>query len=397
MQPKKTLITNAKVICPGRIVKKDILVEGVKIARIANKIPRRGLKVINGRGRFLSPGFIDLHIHGRPKKISSNVTKQGTTSFLATSYFKDLTSLKDYLKELENSSIEGAYPLGLRLEGPYINKEMAGALPRACIKSTDLNQLKAIIKESAGSLKMMTVAPEIKGGLETLKLLRKSNVIASLGHTRATFRQAKLAFDRGARHVTHVFNRMPDILHNQPGSSLASLLDERIVLEAIIDGVHLSPEIVKLIVRCKGLNKLILVSDSVRARPFPGTRKKSSVFYFPDGRLAGTALPLNQALKNLIKFTNISLASALKTVTINPAKLLKISRVTGSIDVGQRADLVIFDNNLNVTLTLVKGKVVYRKRGFCWKRVDEFSVYIIFRFHFIFTGKEILYHSKVIK
>jgi N-acetylglucosamine-6-phosphate deacetylase len=231
--------------------------------------------------------------------------------------------------------------------------------------------LDKILKASGGKLKMMTIAPELKGASGIIKKLKKEKVIASFGHSNATYEETKKGIAAGITHATHIFNAMRPIHHRDPGPLPALLTDDRISVQLIADGVHIRPEIVRLILKLKGAENICLITDSMSSMGLPdgkyaydgwGYESKNGVCRYKDGTLIGTALPLNKMVRRMIEFGGIGLQDALKMVTINPAKALGIHNRKGSIGEGKDADLVIMDEDLDVEVTIVGGEVVYRRK-----------------------------------
>ena len=360
----KFAIINAKIILPEKIIPHgSVVVKGKKIIAVGkrNYIPR-GVVKINARGNFVAPGFIDLHIHGDVKEISRCQARGGTTGFLATLHpAKQKALLRNIARTLaEREEIAGAKVLGLRLEGPFLNRNFCGALPAKFLRRPDILEGKRIIKQARGALKMVVVAPELKGARAIVRLLKKHNIIASLGHTGATYAEAKQGIDAGISHATHTFNRIRGFDHRDPGALGAALTDNRVGCEVIPEENHVHPAALKLLLACKGLDKMMLVTDSTAAQKQPPKKRAGEVFKLKNGTLYGTALSLNKALKNAIKFLGLSLSDALTLVTLNPAKVLKIDKQKGSLSVGKDADIVIFDKNFKVRITIVEGSVVYK-------------------------------------
>ncbi|MBN2097836.1 MAG: N-acetylglucosamine-6-phosphate deacetylase [Candidatus Omnitrophica bacterium] len=370
---ERLYITNAQLVLPDQIIPRGtVVVQGGRIAAIAKgKLASRCARGINARGYFLSPGFIDLHIHGDIAAISRREIAGGTTSFLATLHPGAPKALLNNIRQTQAAlaELKGARCLGIRLEGPFLNRDFCGALPRKLLRAPDIEEAQRIIQAARGSLKILILAPELKGTLRLIRLLNRHNIVSSIGHTGATYAQTETAIGAGATHATHTFNRMRAFDHCDPGALGAVLTDERVSCEVIADGIHVHPVALRLLLACKGLNQVMLVTDSTAAQKYPAKKRAGLVFRLKKGTLYGTALKLNQALKNAVKFLDITLPEAVRLVTLNPAKVLKIDRRKGSLAVGKDADLVIFDKNFNVQLTLVEGKVVYvRNSRVYWRK-----------------------------
>ncbi len=361
----KFYITNARLILPDKVIPQGtIVVKGKKIvAVLRRRAALPGAVNINARGNYLAPGFIDLHIHGDIEKISRGQIKGGTTGFLATLHpAKPKVLLKNIAQVIrQRPQVSGAKVLGIRLEGPFLNRSFCGALPPEALRPPDIDEAKRIISQAKGALKIVVLAPELKGALRLIRLLGRRRILASLGHTGASYIEAKRAIDAGARHATHIFNRMRAFDHRDPGATGAALTDGRVSCEVIPDGIHVHPAALKLLLACKGPQKSMLITDSTAAESYPRKRRCGDVFRLKDGTLYGTALTLNKALKNIVNFLGLSLPQAVRLITLNPAKLLKINQHKGSLAVGKDADIVIFDNAFKVKLTMGEGRIVYNE------------------------------------
>lgn len=361
---KPFAITNARIVLPDKIIPQGtILVKGRKIAAISrSRFAPAGVAKIDARTNYVAPGFIDLHIHGDVERVSRQQVKGGTTGFLATLHPARPRALLEAISQVLAKKRQGlgAKVLGIRLEGPFLNRAFCGALPPEALRRPDINEARKIIRQAGEALKMVVLAPELKEALKLIRLLRKHKIIASLGHTGATYEQAIKGVDAGIRHATHTFNRMRQFHHCRPGALGAALTDNRVVCEVIPEENHVHPAALKLLLACKGLEKVALVTDSTAAQEYPPKKRKALVFKLKDGTLYGTALTLNRALKNAIKFLELALPEAVRLVTLNPARVLQIERRKGSLAVGKDADIVIFDRNFNIKLAMVEGKVVYK-------------------------------------
>lgn len=360
-------ITNARIILPDKIIPRgSVVVKGKKIISIlkGRSAPRGAVK-IDARRNFAAPGFIDLHIHGDVKCVSRQQAKGGTTGFLATLHPAGPKALLENIAQVltERQRTSGAKVLGIRLEGPFLNRAFCGALPARLLRKPDINEAKKIIKQARGALKIMVLAPELKEALRLIRLLKKYKIVASLGHTGATYSQAIKGIDAGIVQATHTFNRMRAFDHRDPGAIGAALMDNRVACEVIADGIHVHPAALRLLLGCKGSEKISLITDSTAAQKFPPKKRCGDIFRLKDGTLYGTALTLNKALRNAIRFLGLALPEAVRLVTLNPARVLKIDRDKGSLAVGKDADLVIFDENFRVKMTIVEGKMVYKCAG----------------------------------
>lgn len=359
----KLYITNARIVLPDKVIPRGtIIIEGKRITGIrrGKSVPSGAVEKIDARGNFAAPGFIDLHIHGDIEKISRQQIKGGTAGFLATLHPAKPKALIENISEALTQKAHGAKVLGIRLEGPFLNRSFCGALPRQALRPPDISEMKAIIKRAHGALKMVILAPELKNALELIRLLKRNKIVPSIGHTGATYEEAERGIDCGITEAAHTFNRMRGFDHRSSGALEAVLVDSRVDCEVIADGIHVHPALLALLLKCKSADKVSLITDSTAAQKYPLKKRSGSIFKLKDGTLYGTALTLNKALKNIIRFLDLSMPEAVKMVTLNPARVLKIDKKKGSIAVGKDADIVIFDKSFNVKMTMVEGEVKYK-------------------------------------
>ena len=364
-----THIKNGNVIATDHIIRSaSVTLADGKIASVgANIRPAKSSNTIDAKGLFVSPGFIDTHIHGDPADILKHEIKFGTTSIIVAISCDSLMGGYRKINEIRKFKKEdplGTSMLGIRLEGPYISKIKSGAQNKQYIKKPNTGELFGVIKKCGGELKIITIAPEIKGALGLVKILKNKNIIASLGHSNATYEEARRGIDAGITHATHIFNAMRGVDYAGPGASSACIFDDRVITEIILDLVHVRKQLFQVLLKLKGLDKTILITDSVRAEKNPAAKLEGNVYRFQDGRIAGSNTTMIQVLKNAVKHCNLSLPEAIRLITLNPAKLLGLSARKGMIAKGRDADLVIFDKDFDVKMTMINGKIAYRQRGF---------------------------------
>ena len=340
--------------------------------------------ILDAKGRTIAPGFIDVHIQGAGgadildatpealKTISQTCARFGTTSFLATTVFtpdqenKHLAVAGDYV----GRDLAGANLLGIHLEGPFISAQKKGMILPECISAPSLQLLEKIQDVTNGRLRMMTIAPELPGSTPIIERLVSSGVVASLGHSNATYEQTLAGFDAGISHVTHLFNAMPPLHHRSPGPLIAIFQAESVTAQLICDGVHIHPSVLKLAFGLLGPQRVIPITDGMQAIGLPDGKyfyngieyeARDGTARYKDGTLIGTALGLSQLLQRLITFTGCPPDVAIKTVTENPARLLGIEKRKGFIAPGKDADVILLDRDYSVNTTIVGGKVVYRQ------------------------------------
>ncbi|HSW94499.1 MAG TPA: N-acetylglucosamine-6-phosphate deacetylase [Gammaproteobacteria bacterium] len=334
------------------------------------------------------PGFIDVHVHGANgfdvmdatphalESISQALAMEGTTAWLATTMTASLDEIDRAMKNTgdyiaENKKITGAALLGIHLEGPFLSPEKSGAQNKKYLLPPRVDYFKNFQKKSRDTIKLVTLAPELPNACELIHFLKTQNIVASIGHTNATFTETMAAIDAGCSHVTHLFNAMRGMHQREPGVVTAGLLSDKLSTELIVDGIHLHPSIVDLVFRIKQPEKMILVTDAMRAKCLKDglydlggqavhvADKKATL---PDGTLAGSVLDMISAMRNMMAFTNCHLQDVIRFVSENPARMLGIFNKKGSLLPGKDADLVVLDEALNVVLTMVSGKIVYQKQ-----------------------------------
>ena len=339
--------------------------------------------VLDAQGRIVAPGFTDIHIQGAGgadildatvdglKAISQTCARFGTTSFLATTVFKPKQQNQHLALAAEHvdKDLGGANLLGIHLEGPFISPEKRGMVRPDCLSPPSLQLLKEIQDVTGGKLRMMTIAPELRGSSAIIQHLVDCNIIASFGHSNATYEQTIDGFNAGISHVTHLFNTMPTLHHRAPGPLIAIFETENVTCQLITDGIHIHPPVVRLVFRILGPDRIIPITDGMQALGLgDGTFVYNGVEYeskngtarYKDGTLIGTALGLTQLLVKLTTFVDCPFEIAIKTVTENPARLLGLEDKKGSITVGKDADLVLLDGDRSVHTTIVAGKIVFQ-------------------------------------
>ncbi len=388
---KDLILINASVLSQdGMIEKGYILIKDGKIAETGpiSSLPQHQAEVVAlPEDSTIVPGFIDVHIHGAGgadtmdattdalTTMASILPEEGTTSFLATTITQEqkaiMNALENAAEYIEHHNQPGkAEVLGLHLEGPFINESRKGAQPAQHILTPDIEQFMRMQEASGNNIRLVTLAPEKENGNKLIAYLAENDVIASVGHSDATYGQMAEAVKAGATHVTHLFNGMRGMHHRDPGVAGAALLFEELKIEMIADGIHVVPEMVDLSIRAKGTDGVILITDSMRAKCLKsGTYdlggQEVSVAdgkaLLADGTLAGSILKMKDALKNMMEYTGISLEEAVKLASENPARQLKVFDRKGSIASGKDADLVVLDRNHQVAMSFCRGVPSYTR------------------------------------
>lgn len=382
-------IVNGKIILEERILEDGVILFQEKIEKIISRDEFEkeygNIEVIDAEGNYVSPGFIDIHIHGSNnsdvmdgtedamRNISKTIVKAGVTGFLATTMTMDRGRI---LKVLENIRIskeklkDGAEILGVHLEGPFISEKYRGAQSREYILYPDYN----LIKDYTDIIKIITYAPEEDKDFKFTDKICSSHrdITLSIGHTDATYDTSVNAIKKGVRHITHLFNAMPGFHHRTPGV-LGAAFNTDVSCEIIADNIHISPENYNTIIKLKGKDKLVLVSDSMRASFLKNGKYdlggqevyvQGDIARLKDGTLAGSVLKMNSAVKNIYEKSDAGLVSTVLMATLNPAKVIGMEDKKGSIKKGKDSDFVIMDNSFEVLKTIVGGRIVYEKQSF---------------------------------
>lgn len=342
---------------------------------------------IDAPGFLVLPGFVDVHVHGgggadfmhgtvdAVRQITRTHARYGTTSLLATTLTASRTATDSAIDAaravMEDPQAGEARVLGLHLEGPYLCLAKRGAQPAEFVRPPDAEEFAHWITRSGGCVRKITLAPEVTGAEEIIRLACAQNITASVGHTNATSAEVERAICWGAASATHVFNAMTGLHHREPGAVGASLTRPEIVCEVIADGIHLAPLIVRLVIAAKGPSGAVLITDAIEGAGMPDgeyTLGGQPVFVqngtaaFADGTLAGSVLTMNAAFINLRRFASVTLPEAALLSSGNALRQLSLDGKLGAIASGMTADLVILHPETGVVeATLIDGRVAYRR------------------------------------
>lgn len=386
---KELLLKNAKIVLKDRVIEGDILTADGIIRDIINKkspVKAETLEVENSidlDGKYVVPGFIDVHIHGSNgadamdgtvealKTISSYIATKGTTKFLATTLTSSKEELINVLKiaaDLQNKEIDGATIFGVHMEGPYFDIEYKGAQNEKYMKPATEKEIKDYLDVKPGLVKMMSLSPHTEQSIETVKFLKENGVIVSVGHSAAKFNDVMKAVDAGLSHSTHTFNGMRGINHREPGVAGAVLISDKINAEVIFDKIHIHPEIVRLMIKAKGTDKVVCITDAMAATGLPNGDYKLGELdvYVKDGEarlksndsLAGSVLTMDKAFKHVIEL-GYPIYEAVKLTSTNAA--IEFGLNAGAIEVGKEADFTVLDDSYNVDMTIVNGNIKYQR------------------------------------
>ncbi len=381
------IIKNARIVAEtGCYDRAWLRVEDGKIAAIAPgdspELP--GTNIIDANGATLLPGFIDIHAHGGDgfdvmdgdadslAGMARFFARGGVTGFLATTWTDSGEQIQQALQAVASAQdmrAGGARLLGAHLEGPYLNTEKCGAQHSAYIRRADPRE--ALPWLDLNVIRLLSLAPEFPENHWLIEEAVSRGVTVSVAHSNGSFDQIRSARDLGLSHATHAFNAMSPLHHREPGVVGAVLSLDDINCELICDLEHVHPAAIKILWRCKGVDRLILITDSVKIAGMPDGRyqfshqevekRDGSVRICADGSLAGTTLTMNAALRNLMSVTELPVEAVWQTASLNPARAIGVDERKGSIALGKDADLVMVDEKLDVRMTIVEGQIVYAR------------------------------------
>ena len=355
-------LVNGTLLTPHGVVQGAVKIRGERIVALQRSAPSSANR-IDVRGAYVAPGFIDVHVWGEPATIARESPKGGTTAFLTTlGPALSKTLVNRIAERVQCRASTGAACLGIHLEGPFVNPACGGALPRRGMRAPTIPELKRLLLAAQGRLRLVTMAPELPGALEAIRWCRTHGVAVSLGHSEAASSMALRAVEAGAKAVTHVFNGMRPLSHRAPTLIDVALTDPRVTTMVIADGIHVSPRAFQLLVHAKGVERIALVTDSIRYQGWKAIAR-GGAFYTTTGVLAGSNLTMMRAVRNAVEFASLPVLEAVRMASEVPARLLGLERSRGSLTVGKRADLVVFDRRFRVLLTMVGGRIVWRSAG----------------------------------
>lgn len=387
MERKPILLRGGLTALPEGLRRLDIRLEGGRIAALEEDLPAGDARVADVSGCYVLPGFIDVHTHGglgvdvnhadlaALQKLAAFFAGQGVTAFLPTvlsgaseEMAKSLSAVADARDASQKPDWRGADVLGCHLEGPHLNPAYKGAMPEQYLTLPDAAAFEKLQKAGRGCILRLTLSPEMKGAAEFTKWLTEQGVGVSLGHSGADYQQTMACIRAGANSATHTMNAMRPLHQHEPGI-LGAVLESDVYCEAICDGLHLHPGIVRLLIKVKGIQRVVAVTDSIMAAGLgdgeyvlgvqPIVVKNGDAQLALGGSRAGSILTMVEALQNLMGFTGLPLHQAMLPLTANPAELLGLGGRKGRIEIGMDADIAVLDENLSVRLTIAGQEVVY--------------------------------------
>jgi N-acetylglucosamine-6-phosphate deacetylase len=375
-----TAITPKAEILGAGILIRDGEIEAVG-PRSAMELPS-GAEEIQAPEYTAIPGFVDVHIHGAGghdvmeadelalSTITGRLAAFGTTSLLATTVTasadetcRAVEGISKYISGQHQTNQARAEVLGIHFEGPFLSKERRGVHPMEWLQQPSAELLQRFLQAASGNARIMTIAPELLGAMPCIDAARSLGMVVSIGHTDATYEQARAAIAHGAHHATHVYNAMRPFTHRDPGVIGAVLTTPEVTAELIADGVHVDEIAMKILVQSKGAEKVILISDGTSATGMPDGKYmlgglevtvSGGVCRNAEGRLAGSTLTLDRALRNIVKL-GTPLADAVRMLTLNPATLLGIEFKKGALRTGADADIVLLTEDLEIAKVFARG------------------------------------------
>ena len=371
-------IINGKILTENNVIEDKILIFDDKIIGFCNKIAGN-IEIIDAKGLYVSPGLIDIHIHGSCncdvmdksvtsiKTIGNAIKKNGVTSFLPTTMTmskEDIYDALDTIRESMNIKYDGAQILGVHLEGPFINSRYKGAQSDKFIQLPNL----PFVENYVDIIKIISYAPEVDENFNFTKEIKdKADITLSIAHTNATYEEAKLAIKYGASNITHLFNAMTPLNHREMGVVGAALTSD-VFCEIICDNIHVNPELFQFVLNNKGKDKIILITDCMRAGCMPDGKYdlggqdvfvKDGAARLATGNLAGSVLNLNKAVYNFMKNTDLSINEAINLASLNPARSINMHNTKGSLEIDKDADIALFDEKMNCYMSILQGEIIF--------------------------------------
>ena len=385
-----TVITASRVLSGrGLLENGRVILDGGRIVRIGTRQEFEapsGARTVDFPDAVLAPGFVDMHIHGGAgfdvmhasadelAEFERFLAARGVTSYFPTTVTAPLDATYASLERLAaavetadaRASREGdlrAQPLGIHLEGPFLSHAKRGVHPPENLQTPSVETFDKLWQAARGTVAVMTVAPELENAQYMIREAAQRGVCVSLGHSDATAEQARAGIAAGGKHVTHTFNAMRALDHREPGLTGIALGDDRLSAELICDGIHVAPEVVKLWYRAKGRDGAVLVTDAISATGKGDGRFRLGPFAVEvkgdrcehEGKLAGSVLTLDRAVRNLMQFASIDLAESVRAASFNPARVTGVSGRKGALVEGADADMVVLTTGGEVVRTIVRG------------------------------------------
>ena len=393
---RKLKIINGRIITPGKIIEKgSVLVSDGIISVISDKkINSKADVIVDADGNFISPGFIDIHVHGGGGSdfmdgtipdfltIAETHLQYGTTALVPTTLTaekENLLHILDIYRKASKQNVKGAQFLGMHIEGPYFAMSQKGAQDARYIRKPDKKEYSEIIKKAGDIIVRWSAAPELEGALDFGKYLKAHDILPAIAHTDAVYEDVVKAFEDGYTLATHFYSAMSGVTRRNAfryaGVIESVYLMDEIDVEMIADGVHLPAPLLKLIYKIKGSERIALITDAMRAagtqshESILGSRENGLKVIVEDGvaklpdrtSFAGSVATTNRLVRTMMRIANVPLVAAVRMMTLTPARIMEIDKHKGSIANGKDADMVIFDNDINIKTAIVKGEILYNQ------------------------------------
>jgi N-acetylglucosamine-6-phosphate deacetylase len=396
MSQQRIKIYNGKIITPHRIIPQGcVLVTDAAITSVADgDVPCADAIEIDAKGNYIAPGFIDMHVHGGGGydfmdgseeaflQIARLHARYGTTAMFPTtltSEKEDLLHTLEMYEQAKQHNTMGAQMLGMHLEGPYFAMSQRGAQDPKYIRDPDPAEYEEIIARSS-SIKRWSAAPELNGAIAFGKYITSKGILAAVAHTDAIYEQVVEAFENGYTLITHLYSAMSGVTRRNAfryaGVIESAFLLDGMDVEIIADGVHLPAPLLKLVYKIKGADRIALITDAMRAAGMPegesvlGNRKNGLKVIVEDGvaklpdrtSFAGSVATADRLVRTMVKMADVPVADAVRMITSTPARIMNVADKKGSLVAGKDADIVLFDADINIKMTMIKGKVVYENK-----------------------------------
>lgn len=390
---KKIKIINGKIITPHRVIKEGVIVISAgKIVEVGDRrVEVTDAIEIDAKGNYVAPGFIDIHVHGGAGHDFMDGTEEaflaiarlhaqyGTTSMLPTTLSSTKDEMLKTLAAYESSNkknVNGSRFLGMHLEGPYFAMNQRGAQDPRFIRNPEPAEYEEILSRS-NVVRRWSAAPELNGAIEFGRYLQKKNILPAIAHTDAIYEEVVLAFENGYSLATHLYSAMSGVTRKNAfryaGVIESAFIIDEMDVEIIADGVHLPAPLLKLVYKIKGADRTALITDAMRAAGMPPGESmlgsltnglkvivEDGVAKLPDRTsFAGSVATADRLVRTMITMGEVPLTEAIKMITSTPARILNLSTLKGSITNGKDADIVIFDPNIHIQMTMVEGRIVF--------------------------------------
>lgn len=381
----RKVILNGKIYGSDHIVRDNcaLIIENDKIAGIIRNedIDLENFEIIDARGNYVLPGFIDVHVNGGGGHLTIEGTRealmnmaiaharQGTTSIVPTTIsceHKQLIQCIQAVSEINRSGEKRVNILGIHLEGPFLSPQKAGAHKKQYLCNPSEEIFNKFYEVSGGNIRIISLAPELENSEKIIQIASEKGIVVGLAHSEADYEQTCNAIRNGMKLCTHIFNAMPPMTHRAPGPIGAFMTSPGTFTEIIADGYHVHPSVIEFVVKGNGVENTLLVTDAVSPA---GTNMKDFLIdgiemevkgyscFTKEGILGGSALTLNRAVEVMLKQTNIVFEDIVRMVTETPAKMLGIFDMKGSLEKGKDADIIVVDKNMNVKTTIINGNL----------------------------------------